>query len=89
MSTNNFKTVFCNTLQNKEGNKFLKIPFENYQDLNYFRHNIIDAINLIGRMQVEQDQGEDIGFTIQALTLILKNISLQEECNGIDNLLTE
>jgi len=86
---NRFKTVFCNTLKRDDQGRFIKIRIDNYQELNFFRHNIIDAIELIATLQTNTEQGSELGFTIKALTNILKSINMFEESQGIDELFIE
>jgi len=89
-SITNFKKVFCNTLKTDEkGNNYLKIPIANYQELSFFRSNIVDAIEMITDLQIIEENNtnvSDVAFTIKSLSQILKSASMIEECNGIDNL---
>lgn len=90
LPVNEFKTNFCTTLELEPQNKtrFVIIPVDNYKDLNAMSYYLINAIDLISQANEHVPQeNDDLSYTIQYITHILKHLSLFGECEGIDKLL--
>ncbi len=80
-----FKKVFCNTLKADKNGNYVRIPIVDYQELSFFRSNIVDAIEMIADLQISEENNDisKLGFTIKSLILILKSTSMIEESQGI------
>ena len=67
----------------KDGTKFIKIPVENYEDLELMRVYLTRAISYICEAEFN-GKNEDINFTIKHLTRLLYNMNCLEDVEVLD-----
>ncbi len=93
INLNEFKEVYCTTLikDEKEGNYYVKLPVNDYKDLECYKYYILKAIQYASNMLQEQDPVDsiEIGYTIHYLTDVLNHLNSMHEMEGITKLLEE
>ncbi|NOQ74905.1 MAG: hypothetical protein GQ574_23020 [Crocinitomix sp.] len=86
IDTKDFTVDYCQTLeQDKDNNFFLKIPVENYEELNFIRLALVNGITNTAALH-EYEPQVNLPITIRYLSNVLNNISFISESEGLSSL---
>lgn len=89
---NDFKVNHCTTLIPEPQSKlfFVKIPVTDYNELSIIKTNLLTAIKLIAdyNQLIDPSDRGDITYSIGTLVKLLGDFGLEEECEGLSDLIS-
>ncbi len=90
---NNFKENHCTTLITEPNSNsfFVKVYVADYNELSIIKTNLLTAIKLIADYSqlIDPSNKGDITYSIGTLVQLLRNFGLEEECEGLSELISK
>lgn len=88
---NDFQKNYCTSLvpETNSNSFFVKVQVTDYNELSIIRTNLLTAIKLIADSNEvnESASKSDVTYSIGTLIKLLRNFGLEEECDGLSDLM--